>query len=211
MQPTCLHLAMAKKTNMEDPRTHLIRIAKLAFDRRLLDAAGGNITTRFGDRVYMSRSYAGGRHQWDLRPDDVLVLDLDGNILAGEGEFSREGAVHMACYRAFPDAGCVFHAHALNVMPFVSRGVPIPPMSEQTDKYGPIGFCKWAATHTPELADNVVEALRPLAHELKKHPIATLIPRHGIFVVATDLNNAFDTLERIDRNAYIAMMAQLVK
>lgn len=196
---------------MEDPRTHLVRIAKLAYDRKLLDAAGGNITTRFGDRVYMSRSYAGGRHQWDLRPDDVLVLDLDGNILAGEGEFSREGAVHMACYHAFPDAGCVFHAHSLNVMPFVSRGVPIPPMSEQTDKYGPIGFCKWAATHTPELAVNVVEALRPLAHELKQHPIATLIPRHGIFVVATDLNNAYDTLERIDRNAYIAMMAQLVK
>jgi L-fuculose-phosphate aldolase len=196
---------------MEDPRTHLVRIAKLAYDRKLLDAAGGNITTRFGDRVYMSRSYAGGRHQWDLRPDDVLVLDLDGNILAGEGEFSREGAVHMACYHAFPEAGCVFHAHSLNVMPFVSRGVPIPPMSEQTDKYGPIGFCKWAATHTPELAVNVVDALRPLAHELTKHPIATLIPRHGIFVVATDLNNAYDTLERIDRNAYIAMMAQLVK
>lgn len=196
---------------MEDPRTHLIRIAKLAFDRKLLDAAGGNITTRFGDRVYMSRSYAGGRHQWNLRPDDVLVLDLEGNILAGEGEFSREGAVHMVCYHAFPDAGSVFHAHPLNVMPWVSRGVPIPPMSEQTDKYGPIDFCKWAATHTPELAGNVVDALQPLAHELKKHPIATLIPRHGIFVVATDLNNAFDTLERIDRNAYIAMMAQLVK
>ena len=196
---------------MEDPRTHLIRIAKLAFDRKLLDAAGGNITTRFGNRVYMSRSYAGGHHQWNLRPDDVLVLDLDGNVLAGEGEFSREGAVHMACYHAFPAAGCVFHAHSLNVMPFVVKGVPIPPMGEQTDKYGPIGFCKWAATHTPELADNVVEALRPLAHELENHPIATLIPRHGIFVVATDLNNAFDTLERIDRNAYIAMMANLVR
>jgi len=55
-----------------------------------------------------------------LRPEDFLVLDLDGQILAGEGEFSREGAVHMACYHAFADAGCVFHAHPLNVMPFVS-------------------------------------------------------------------------------------------
>ena len=108
---------------MEDPRTHIARIGKLAFDRKLLDAAGGNIMTRFGDRVYMSRSYAGGRHQWNLRVEDVLLLDLDGNVLEGEGEFSREGAVHMACYHAFPDAGCVFHAHSLNVMPFVSRTV----------------------------------------------------------------------------------------
>lgn len=195
---------------MEDPRVHLARIGKLAYDRKFLDAAGGNITTRFGDRVYMSRSYAGGEHQWDLRPEDVLVLDMDANILAGEGEFSREGAVHMACYREFPDAGCVFHAHSLNVMPFVSKGVPIPPMSEQTDKYGPIGFCKWAATHTPELAINVVEALKPLAHELSKHPIATMIPRHGIFVVGKNLDTTYDTLERIDRNAYICLMARLL-
>lgn len=195
---------------MEDPRVHLARIGKLAFDRKLLDAAGGNITTRFGDRVYMSRSYAGGRHQWDLRPEDVLVLDLDGNVLAGEGEFSREGAVHMACYGAFPEAGCVFHAHSLNIMPWVSREIPIPPMSEQTDKFGPIGFCKWAATHTPELAVNVVEALRPQADHIPKHPIATLIPRHGIFVVGADLNLTFDALERIDRNAYIALMARLL-
>lgn len=196
---------------MEDPREHLVRICKLAYDRKLLDSAGGNVTTRFGDRVYMSRSYAGGRHQWELRPQDVLVLDMDGQTLAGEGEFSREGAVHMACYQAFPDAGCVFHAHALNIMPFVSQGVPIPPMSEQTDKYGPIGFCEWAATHTPELADNVVAALRPHADRIAKHPIATLIPRHGIFVVGSDLNNTYDTLERIDRNAYIALMARLLE
>jgi len=195
---------------MEDPRVHLARIARLAFDRRLLDAAGGNITTRLGDRVYMSRSYAGGRHQWDLRAEDVLVLDLDGDILAGEGEFSREGAVHIHCYRTFPEAGCVFHAHSLNLMPFVSREIPLPPMSEQTDKFGTIGFCKWAATHTPELAVNVVEALEPQAHLIPSHPIATMIPRHGIFVVGEDLNTTFDALERLDRNAYIYFMARLL-
>lgn len=195
---------------MEDPRVHIARVCKVAFDRKLLDSAGGNVTTRFGDRVYMTRSYAGGRHQWNLRPEDILVLDLEGNILAGEGEFSREGAVHMACYHAFPEAGCVIHAHSLNIMPFVVSQTPLPPMSEQTDKYGPIGFCKWAATHTPELAINVVDALRPLAHELRSHPIATMIPRHGIFVAGTDLNTTYDTLERLDRNAYIALMSRLL-
>jgi L-fuculose-phosphate aldolase len=193
---------------MEDPREHLVRICKLAYDRKFLDAAGGNVTTRFGDRVFMTRSYAGGQHQWNLRPEDILVLDMDGKILAGDGDFSREGAVHMACYHAFPAAGCVFHAHSLNIMPFVSRQVPMPPMSEQTDKFGEIGFCKWAATHTPELAFNVVEALRPQAAAIPNHPIATMIPRHGIFIVGADLNITYDALERIDRNAYIALMAR---
>ncbi|MFN3648149.1 MAG: class II aldolase/adducin family protein [Armatimonadota bacterium] len=196
---------------MEDPRAHLVRVCKLAYDRKILDSAGGNVTTRIGGDIYMTRSYAGGKHQWDLRPGDILRLNLEGDVLDGEGEFSREGAVHMACYREFPEAGCVFHAHSLNLMVFVANQVPMPPMSEQTDKYGTIGFCEWAATHTPELAVNVVAALRPQAHLIPKQPIATFIPRHGIFVVGKDLNATYDALERLERNAYIALMSRLLR
>jgi len=57
----------------------------------------------------------------------------------------------------------------------------------------------------------VVEGLKPQAHLIPRHPIATMIPRHGIFVVGNDLNNTYDTLERIDRNAYIALMARLLE
>ena len=172
---------------MTDPRERMAQICRLAYDRKLLDSAGGNLTVRAGERVYMSRSYAGARWQWQVGPEDFLVLDLDGQILAGEGEFSREGAVHMACYHAFPDAGCVFHAHSSHVQVFVHAGVPIPPTTEQTDKFGTIGFCEWGATHTQELADHVVAALTPTRETLAKHPMAILAPRHGIFVVGTGL------------------------
>jgi ribulose-5-phosphate 4-epimerase/fuculose-1-phosphate aldolase len=188
----------------------MAQICRMAYDRKLLDSAGGNLTVRVGERVYMSRSYSGAKWQWQVGPEDFLVLDTEGQILAGEGEFSREGAVHMACYQAFPEIGCVFHAHPLNVMPFVSTLTPIPPTSEQTDKFGVIGFCEHAATHTPELAVNVVEALKPQADQLQKHPIATLIPRHGIFVVGTGLETTYDALERIDRGAYYHLMGRLL-
>jgi L-fuculose-phosphate aldolase len=188
----------------------MAQICRLAFDRKLLDSAGGNLTVRAGERVYMSRSYSGAKWQWQVRPEDFLVLDLDGQVLAGEGEVSREGAVHMACYRAFPEAGCVFHAHPLNVMTFVSTLTPIPPTSEQTDKFGVIGFCEHAPTHTEQLAVNVVEGLRPQAEKLPKHPIATLVPRHGIFVVGAGLETTYDALERIDRGAYYHLMGRLL-
>jgi L-fuculose-phosphate aldolase len=195
---------------MSDLRERMAEICRLAYDRKLLDSAGGNVTVRVGDRVYMSRSYSGAKRQWQLRPEDFLVLDLEGNVLAGEGEVSREAAVHMACYHAFEDAGCVFHAHPLNVMAFVSTLTPIPPTSEQTDKFGVIGFCEHAPTHTPELAANVVEALKPQADQLTNHPIATMVPRHGIFVVGAGLETTYDALERIDRGAYYHLMGRLL-
>src|SRR5262245_55489950 len=103
-----------------DIRERMAAICRLAYERHLLDSAGGNLTVREGEWVYMSPRYAGQRRQWQLNAEDFLVVDLDGNLLAGSGEISRETAVHLAAYRAFPEAGCVFHAHASNVMVFVS-------------------------------------------------------------------------------------------
>ncbi|MBI3911425.1 MAG: class II aldolase/adducin family protein [Armatimonadetes bacterium] len=196
---------------MHDPRSEMARICRLAYERRLLDSAGGNLSVRADDCVYLSRRYAGARQQWELTGDDFLVCDLEGNRLGGHGDLSRETAAHLACYRAFPEAGCVFHAHPLNVMVFVSAGVPIPPSSEQTDKFGPIGFCQHAPAHSHELAHYVVEGLRPQADQIPQHAIAILVPRHGIFVVGKDLNAAYDGLERIDRAAYMALMARLLR
>lgn len=194
----------------EEPRLHLTRICRLAYDRRLLDSAGGNVTHRQGDRIYMTRSFAGPRHQWDLRPEDILVLDLEGNILAGEGVLSREAKVHLLCYRELPQAGAVFHAHSLNLMPFIALEKPLPPMTEQTDKYGEIGYCSWAPAHSPDLATHVVERLRPQAAKIAEHPVAVMAPRHGIFVAGADLDAAYDCLERLDRNAYVALMSRLL-
>ena len=73
-----------------------------------------------------------------------------------------------------------------------------------------IGFCEHAATHTQELAVNVVEALKPQADQIKQHPIATLLPRHGIFVVGANLDTTYDALERIDRGAYYHLMGRLL-
>jgi L-fuculose-phosphate aldolase len=194
-----------------DVRERMAAICRLAYERHLLDSAGGNLTVRAGEQVYMSPRYAGQRRQWQLDPEEFLVVDLEGNILAGSGQISRESAVHLACYRAFPAAGCVFHAHASNVMVFVSAGVPIPPTSEQTDKFGTIGFCEWAATHTTALGETVVAGLEPRRADLANHPIATLVPRHGIFVVGQDLDTTYDALERIDRGARMHLLAQLLR
>lgn len=192
-------------------RERMASICWLAYDRRLLDSAGGNVTVREGERVTMTPRYAGARRQWQLRPEDLLTVDLEGRILEGSGEISRESAVHLGIYRGFPEAGCVFHAHPLNVMVFVAAGAPIPPSSEQTDKFGTIDYCRWAPSHTHELAANVVAALEPLRAELPEHPIATLVPRHGIFVAGKDLESTFDALERIDRGARMVLLGKLLR
>jgi len=187
----------------EDPREHLCALASLAYDRRLLDSAGGNFSVRVGDLLYATPRYAGSRRQWKLRPDEIVILDLDGRKLGGAGEPSREVQMHLALYQSFPRVGAVFHAHPLHVMVFASLRRPIPPTSEQTRKFGIIRLAREAKAHSSDLAAAVVEALAPVADGLAEHAVACLLPGHGIVVAGRDADDAYDALERIDGSAYV--------
>jgi len=188
---------------MSDPRAHICEIARFAYDRRLLDSAGGNLSARMGDYIYGTPRYAGSKRRWQLRPEHILVTDLEGNLLEGEGELSREYRMHLGIYRAFPEAGGVFHAHAQNVLLFANLRRPIPPTSEQTEKYGVIELTEEQPAHSEALARTVVETLARKREKLAQHAVACLIPYHGITVAGRDLDDAYDALERIDGSCRI--------
>jgi ribulose-5-phosphate 4-epimerase/fuculose-1-phosphate aldolase len=46
-----------------------------------------------------------------LQPDDILVVDLDGNVVEGQGPAPTETAIHLGVYRARPDVMAVGHGH----------------------------------------------------------------------------------------------------
>jgi L-ribulose-5-phosphate 4-epimerase len=47
-----------------------------------------------------------------LTPEDIVVLDLDGNVVAGERRPSTDTPTHLALYRAFEEIGGVVHTHS---------------------------------------------------------------------------------------------------
>ncbi|MCC6445254.1 MAG: class II aldolase/adducin family protein [Armatimonadetes bacterium] len=188
---------------MSDPRSELIEICRLVYGRRLTDSAGGNMSVRSDGLVYMTPRYSGSKRRWQLKPEEFIVTTEAGEVQEGEGELSRESKMHLAIYRAFPEAGAVVHAHPFHVMVFASAERPIPPTSEQTDKFGEIELTDQVKAHSQALADAVVVALDRKRENLAKNAIACLIPRHGIVCVGRDLSDAYDCLERIEGSAHI--------
>jgi L-fuculose-phosphate aldolase len=158
----------------------------------------------------MSPAHAGSSQQWQIEADDVVALDLAGKLVEGPDRRTREWQIHLGIYNAFERAGAVIHAQAGYLMTFVAAAKPIPPVLEHTRKFGVIGLTQPARAHSAELARNVVSALQPQQHELEKHAIATLIPQHGIVVVGRTLDDAFDTLERIETNAQAILLGKLL-
>jgi ribulose-5-phosphate 4-epimerase/fuculose-1-phosphate aldolase len=197
------------RSAVETTRAKIARLGGMLFDRHLTDAAGGNMSARVGDVVCMSPSYSGSKRQWQLAPEDVLVSDLDGNVLEGDGKMTREAHVHFRLHREFGQYGTgVIHAHARNVLVFAAMAKPMPPVLEANLKFGTVPCVEYAPAHSPKLAENIADAIRGNEERIRKQAFGVIAPWHGIFLIGKDIDAAFDAVERWDTNAYILMMAQ---
>jgi L-fuculose-phosphate aldolase len=194
--------------NVDAMRVKIARLGKLLFDRFLTDAAGGNLSARVGDLVCITARYSGQKYQWEIRPEHVLVVDADGNKLDGEGDISREAKVHLRLYKEFPDGNGVIHCHARHVLVFCAMGKPIQPVIEATYKFGEIKVVPFAHAHSAQLSETIAEAMRGQEARIRKHAAAVIARYHGLFVLAKDIDAAFDAAERIDTNARIILQSQ---
>jgi ribose 5-phosphate isomerase B len=201
---------VSQDDQLTQTRNKIAEIGRIVFDRHLTDAAGGNISVRVGDLVCITPRYSGSRRRWHLKPNEVLVSDLSGNKLDGDGEISREAKVHFALYQNFPDTTAVLHSHARNVMAFVAAGQPIEPILEATLKFGTIPVSHFSPAHSEKLAEAIVEEFRGKDEAIRKYAAAVMAPWHGLFVAGKDLDAAFDLTERIDTNAYCILMSRLL-
>jgi L-fuculose-phosphate aldolase len=84
------------------------------FERRLTDMAGGNLSARAGETLYITPRYAGSRQHWQLTAAEILSGPVEGDGLQTP-TLLREGQAHLAIYRAFPEVG------AVNPRPSLSR------------------------------------------------------------------------------------------
>jgi L-fuculose-phosphate aldolase len=184
--------------------------ARLMFERRLLDTAGGNVSARQGNTLYITPRYSGSQRHWQLQPEDILSGPVSDDTLLQHPSFSREGKAHLAIYRNFPDVTGIIHAHPFHVMPFCAAVRPIPPVLESTQKFGVVECVAAAPAHSAELATYVVEGLRGKEERVRLQAAAVLLPYHGIIVAGKNLLAAVDALERIDWNAWCILAQQLM-
>lgn len=195
---------------IENTRSQIAEVGRWMYTRRLTDSAGGNLSARAGDCICITPRYAGSKYHWDLRPEQVLVVEPDGHKLSGEGEISREARVHLKLYAQYSSAQAVVHGHAQNALAFCVSGKVLPPVLEDTLKFGSIPVCEFAPAHSPILAENICRAFAGQEKRMQQQAAAVLAPWHGVFVAGKDLLAAYDALERIDQNARLALLLELL-
>lgn len=62
----------------------------------------------------------------DMKPEDMVLVDLDGRVVGGRLRPSSDTPTHLALYRAFPAIGGIVHAHSPSATAFAQARKPIP-------------------------------------------------------------------------------------
>ncbi len=127
--------------------------------------------------------------------EDMVVVDLDGNVVVGKRKPSSDTATHLELYKAFPDCGGIVHTHSRWATTFAQAGMEIPPLgTTQADYfYGaipctrPMTEDEITGEYEKETGKVIVEAFADL------DPSAipgVVVYRHGPFAWGTDAMNA---------------------
>ena len=185
-------------------REAILECGRIAYERRLLTSNDGNISVRVGEkRVLITPS---GMCKGRLQGDDLLLMDLDGNILAvKEGCLpSSETPMHLEVYRQRPDVRAVLHAHPVFATTLTVSDIPFPVdvLPEILLTLGDVPTTRYATPSSHDDADAIRELI--LNHD------ALLLRQHGSLTVGKDLDAALIALERLEHVAEVFWRAQML-
>lgn len=198
--------------SISNPRQYIIRTCRLIYNRQLSDSAGGNVSLRVGDNVYVTPRYMGEAHQWEIGSDDIILAKIDGTVIEGRRErISREGSVHFGIYREFSEVGAVIHAHPAYCLVFACSGREMPSVTAMAEHFrvGTVPLIDDAPPGSDELALSVIETFKRRRQENKA--LVVLMPNHGVVVAGKDINEAYVILESVETNARVVIMRKILE
>ena len=136
--------------------------------------------------------------------DDLVVIDLDGNVLEGTRGPSSEKAVHLECYKAYDEVGSVIHSHAMHASMFACARQPIPAAIEESVVFigGDIPCCDFKDTGSDELAQAAAAMLKDRS--------AVLMANHGMVSIGADPYSALRVAALTEKVAQIVIGARAI-
>ncbi len=139
----------------------------------------------------------------NLRPEDMVVTDLEGRKVSGRWNPSVDLPHHLYLYNHCPEIGGVIHTHSNYATSFALLGQPIPVyLTAIADEFGAEVPC---APYTDNQGDHIGEGI---VKHMNKAP-AVLLAQHGVFAFGPTPRAALKTavmLEDVAKTCHLALL-----
>ena len=179
-----------------DYKKYLVDCGMRMFKSGLTVETWGNISIKDPETglIYLTPS---GMDYDIIKPDDIIVMDREMNIVEGERKPTIEYGMHVRIMNARPDVHAVIHTHPVDSQVFACLHRDIPPIIDEAAQLlgGTVKCAEYALPGSDELADNVVSALGDGA--------ACMMANHGAVCVGKDMDSAFRVCTVLEMTAKI--------
>lgn len=187
---------------MKEARDQLIAYGKKLVETNLTKGTGGNLSIFDREAGHMAITPS-GIDFFEIQPEDIVIMTLDGDIVEGERTPSSEWVMHKIFYENREDIDAMIHAHTMYATVMATLRWDLPPSHYMVAVAGKnVRVADYATYGTPELAENAYEAM--------KDRRAVLLANHGIITGAQDLLNAFNIVEEVEYCSEVHIKAKSV-
>ncbi|WP_282925526.1 L-ribulose-5-phosphate 4-epimerase [Helcococcus kunzii] len=174
----------------------------------------GNVSERDENTGYIAIKPSGVKYE-DLKPEDIVVLDLQGNIIEGNLNPSSDTKTHIEIYRAFPDIKGIVHTHSTYATSWAQSGRNIPSFgtTHADYMYGEIPCLRNLSKE--EIDEDYEKNTGKLIVEFMKDKEVTKIPavllkNHGPFTWGKDAFDAVHNAVVLEEVAKMAMFTESI-
>ena len=162
---------------------------------------GGNVSALDKESGLVAIKPSGIRYE-ALRPEHMVIVDLDGRVVEGEYKPSSDTASHLFIYRHRPDVGGIVHTHSPYATAFAAVNRPIPVvLTAMADEFGgPIPCGGFALIGGEEIGQIVVDSIGSSP--------AVLLKNHGVFTIGRTAEKAVKAavmVEDVARTVWLAL------
>lgn len=151
-----------------------------------------------------------------LKADDIVILNLEGEIVEGSLKPSSDAPTHLELYRKFPNIGGITHTHSRWATVFAQAGRGIPPLGTTHGDYfyGEVP-CTRLMTPAEIAGEYELETGRVIAEAfLDKSPDdvpAVLVAGHGPFAWGKDAAESVHNAAVLEELSFMAWHCQAMR
>ena len=151
----------------------------------------------------------------DMRAEDMVVTDLDGNVVEGGLRPSSDLPTHLELYRSFPGIGGVVHTHSRYATAFAQseRGIPCYGTTHADTFYGevpctrPLSSLETLSEYERNTGRVISETFRTSGTDYMAVP-AVLVCKHGPFTWGSSADKAVENAIILEEVACMALAAK---
>jgi len=186
--------------NIHKMKQQICEIGKRIYNKGFAAANDGNITWRISDRevictpTMISKGF--------MKPEDLCILDMEGNQLSGHRKRSSEALLHLTIMKERPDVKSVVHCHPPHATAFAVAREPIPQcvLPEVEVFLGDVPITKYETPGSQEFADTILPFV--------KKTNVIVLANHGTVSFGENVERAYWWTEILDAYCRILMLSR---